>query len=334
MRILMYLCLSFVCCQPLLAPQAHAQTQTEADKKEIDKLSKRIKANAWQLKKAEKALNSAHAEFTTTQTQLKALNEEVGQKRAELMGEVAQHNVTVRDILRIARHPQQAQALQDVLYNQPNRAPVLKQMQNVNAHKLENQHQQVAQLIQQQQQQQKLLHLQAKHVENLESKRNTLAKYQKTYLKKLKIKDNALAKKLQRAQPKLTQHVKVDVSEQTHHTAFKGPNPIAGFITQQYGKQDDGTKADGITFLGTPGATVHATENGRIVFSGPFRNYGWLLIVEQEEKHTIYGGLQTSLLALGDTLKKGEALGLLPNVAEPTLYYETRINNHAVKPQL
>ena len=47
----------------------------------------------------------------------------------------------------------------------------------------------------------------------------------------------------------------------------------------------------GITIAAAPGQAVAAPEDGRVVFAGPFRSYGQLLIIEhQREYHTLLWG--------------------------------------------
>ena len=59
-----------------------------------------------------------------------------------------------------------------------------------------------------------------------------------------------------------------------------------------------------------PGAQIVATFDGQIVFEGPFRGYGQILIIEHAGGyHTILAGLDRVVVEVGQWLKAGEPIG-------------------------
>lgn len=115
--------------------------------------------------------------------------------------------------------------------------------------------------------------------------------------------------------------------------------PISGIIRTHYRQTDKlGAKSKGITIEGRPAALVVSPMNGRIQFTGSFKRYGNIVIIEHANGyHSLVAGLDTINSVIGDTVKSGEPIGLLPNstlIPRPTLYYELRKNGKAVNPSV
>ncbi len=115
--------------------------------------------------------------------------------------------------------------------------------------------------------------------------------------------------------------------------------PISGIIRTHYRQTDKlGAKSKGITIEGRPAALVVSPMNGRIQFTGSFKRYGNIVIIEHANGyHSLVAGLETINSVVGDTVKSGEPIGLLPNstlIPRPTLYYELRKNGKAVNPSV
>lgn len=87
--------------------------------------------------------------------------------------------------------------------------------------------------------------------------------------------------------------------------------PVIGRLERGFGELGaDGTRARGITIATAPGAQVVAPAAGRIVFAGPFRSYGRIVIIDHGGGWT---SLITDLLTLtanaGDRVEQGTPLG-------------------------
>jgi murein hydrolase activator len=113
--------------------------------------------------------------------------------------------------------------------------------------------------------------------------------------------------------------------------------PAQGSILVHYGdKPSEGAESRGITVATRPGAQVVAPFDGRVVFQGPFRSYGPILIIEHGGGyHTLLAGLGRIDAELGQRLKQGEPVGQMgPGTgdASPKLYVELRRGGQPIDP--
>lgn len=106
--------------------------------------------------------------------------------------------------------------------------------------------------------------------------------------------------------------------------------PAAGQIVQEYGdKMPSGRKAEGIIVRTRASAQVVAPADGEIVFSGPFRSYGLMLILRTGDGyHIVLSGLANIYGARGQTVLAGEPVGQMSDREEfpSELYMELRRN--------
>ncbi|HUA55391.1 MAG TPA: peptidoglycan DD-metalloendopeptidase family protein [Candidatus Sulfotelmatobacter sp.] len=113
--------------------------------------------------------------------------------------------------------------------------------------------------------------------------------------------------------------------------------PAAGRILSTYGTQTDfGPSAQGITIETRPDAVVVAPWAGRVMFAGPFRGYGQILIIEHADGyHSLIAGLGHIDTDVGRSLATGEPVGSMgrPPDRNPTLYFELRHHGQPVNPQ-
>ncbi len=114
------------------------------------------------------------------------------------------------------------------------------------------------------------------------------------------------------------------------------PLPVRGRILEAFGtRTDTGGTARGITIETPPEATVIAPYDGQIVFAGPFRGYGELLIIAHGEGyHTLLAGMTRNYGVVGQWLLAGEPVGLMGNVNKPRpqLYVELRRQGVPINP--
>jgi len=112
--------------------------------------------------------------------------------------------------------------------------------------------------------------------------------------------------------------------------------PVAGRVTRGFGDPGDGGAARGQTIQTPAGARVVSPCAGRAVFSGPFRSYGLLLIVDcAEGHHVVMAGLGRIDAATGARLLAGEPVGVVGEGegGRGRLYLELRRDGHAVDPR-
>lgn len=113
------------------------------------------------------------------------------------------------------------------------------------------------------------------------------------------------------------------------------PFPARGRIITRYGQANDvGVVNKGLEIATRKGAQVIAPYDGQVVFSGPFRGYGLLLIIEHSEGyHTLLAGMARIDVPVGQRLLSGEPVGVMgQDEAKPTLYVEMRRNGQPVNP--
>ena len=124
--------------------------------------------------------------------------------------------------------------------------------------------------------------------------------------------------------------------------------PVNGTLVQKFGTRTEtaGT-IKGVAIETRPGAQIVATFDGQIVFEGPFRGYGQILIIEHAGGyHTILAGLDRVVVEVGQWLKAGEPIGRMgasakleagqpenePGNARPRLYVELRRDGQPFDP--
>ncbi len=120
-------------------------------------------------------------------------------------------------------------------------------------------------------------------------------------------------------------------------SAGKLPFPARGTVVGTFGKRDStGSPSKGIYIETRPGAQVTLPFEGQVAFSGPFRGYGQLLIIEHSEGyHTLLAGMVRIDCRAGQTLMAGEPVGIMPEEdGKPLLYFEMRKGGQPVDPMV
>jgi septal ring factor EnvC (AmiA/AmiB activator) len=111
--------------------------------------------------------------------------------------------------------------------------------------------------------------------------------------------------------------------------------PASGALVSGFGAADPaGGTSKGMTFETRPGAEVVAPFDGRVVFAGPFKGYGRILIIGHGDGyHSLVAGLDRIDSVVGQWLVAGEPIGTMPaGGAKPRLYLELRQNGQPVNP--
>lgn len=112
--------------------------------------------------------------------------------------------------------------------------------------------------------------------------------------------------------------------------------PVRGRIDRRFGHRlVNGGNNWGVSIKTRPGSTVIAPRDGFIVFAGPFRGLGQLLIIEYQAKyHLLLAGLGRIDKQVGENVLAGEPVGTMdvtPNTG-PALYMELRRNGQPINP--
>jgi septal ring factor EnvC (AmiA/AmiB activator) len=115
--------------------------------------------------------------------------------------------------------------------------------------------------------------------------------------------------------------------------------PADGRVVGEYGPQVNprfGTKTfrNGIDIEAAEGTAIMAVYPGHVVFTGWFRGYGNLIIVDHgNEYYTLYAHAADIRVAEGEDVKQGQAIGTVGDTGSlqgPRLYFEVRYEG---KPQ-
>jgi septal ring factor EnvC (AmiA/AmiB activator) len=112
--------------------------------------------------------------------------------------------------------------------------------------------------------------------------------------------------------------------------------PARGRILTHFGDPTNtGGVSKGLVLETRPGAQIVAPFDGHIVFEGPFRSYGQILIIEHGGGyHTVLAGLDRVDAVVGQWLLAGEPIGTMaaPASGRPKLYLELRQDGQPIDP--
>ena len=115
-------------------------------------------------------------------------------------------------------------------------------------------------------------------------------------------------------------------------------SPLNGKISNKFGDKDaSGQKRQGLTITGRPGAPISAPFDATVLYAGPFRKYGEIVILGIDDRYQIllagmdrvYGFVGQDVLAgepIGNLQEKGDASASRP------LYMELRDRGRPVDP--
>jgi len=118
------------------------------------------------------------------------------------------------------------------------------------------------------------------------------------------------------------------------------PFPVVGKMVGLYGQSlDGGQTRKGLSLETRVGAQVIAPFEGKVVFAGPFRGYGQLLIIDHGEGyHSLLAGMGRIDAVIGQPVLAGEPVAsMTPNSGSSSgeqaiLYVEFRRNNQPINP--
>lgn len=156
---------------------------------------------------------------------------------------------------------------------------------------------------------------------------------------KQQAKDDAAAKKAGTTAKKQSSIAKIDVPR---HSL---PWPVEGQIISNFGKEyrrdlNTWIFRDGIKIAAKAAEPVRSVDAGDVIYAGPFRSYGNVVIVDHGKGFfTIYGFLQTIEAVVGEKLPRGGVIGTAGRDTQQSsgtgryaVYFETRQGATAVDP--
>lgn len=125
-------------------------------------------------------------------------------------------------------------------------------------------------------------------------------------------------------------------NEAINFAAAKGrlTKPVSGSLLTSYGQElSKGVSSKGLVFKTRPGAQVVAPYDGSVIFSGPFKGYGNLIIVEHGQGYvSLLAGMNAVDTENGQMVLAGEPVGTMPDSEAAKLYFEIRRNQRPINP--
>ena len=122
--------------------------------------------------------------------------------------------------------------------------------------------------------------------------------------------------------------------------------PVAGHVLKSYGDADSyGGAEKGVSIAAPPKATVSTPIDGWVVYAGPYRSYGQLLILNAGGGYyLVFAGMEKTNVSVGQFVLTGEPVASMGDGAartaaaaaigavEPVLYIELRKNETPIDP--
>ncbi len=124
------------------------------------------------------------------------------------------------------------------------------------------------------------------------------------------------------------------------------PMPVSGRTIRAFGDNDGlGGRAQGMSIATRPGGLVSSPTDGWVVYAGPFRSYGQLLIINAGDGyHVLLAGMGRTDVQLGQFVLAGEPVAVMAEqrlasigavdigATQPVLYIEFRKDGTSIDP--
>lgn len=253
--------------------------------------------------------------------------------------ETAQSAMLMGDILpAINRHAKALQNNMDTINAVANDLKQEKEKAETVSKSLQNQLVDLEELIDQRKDLYKKTDTELKAREIYVQKISLQAKTLKDLMKKLQNEEERIDREKKEAEKKaMTLALKKEEEEKKEKYSSGTQLPVNGKIVIGYNQKDDlGAQSNGLTIQAFSGSIVTAPMGGKIQFTGSFKRYGNLIIIEHENGyHSLVAGLEKIDTVVGQIVEVGEPIGKMPQKAmhsHSKLYYELRKNGNPVNP--
>lgn len=334
----------------LLASPLMAQAQTKA---EIDGLQKKLVALAGQLRSGEEKLAKLADKQAKLDARITDAHTQIDESREEIDG-------LLQSLIRLSRTPPEAVIampgdLRHTLQAAQLMTSLTERLQTKTAqlsHTLKVLKASELELAETraslQQQQQKLVASQKALAEKLEQRKTAYQLNNKAYEKRVKEVTNIrkssrdvkqLVSKLDtKSEPKWPKS-KTSAARETAAFGKRTGHlhlPVAGYIKTRYGqKEGPDQTSHGYHIASAAGATVVSPSSGEVMFTGPFLDYGNIVILRYDSGyHLLLAGLERIDCSVGQRIITGEPVGRLKagQSSKADLYMELRKNGKPVDP--
>lgn len=103
--------------------------------------------------------------------------------------------------------------------------------------------------------------------------------------------------------------------------------PVSGTVSYLQGK------LKGATISGLPGASLIAVRAGTVISAGPFRGFGRVAFIQASDGLVyVYGGAASLNVRVGDSVRRGTAVGVLDRVEGSVAYFFVFKGQDAIDP--
>lgn len=110
--------------------------------------------------------------------------------------------------------------------------------------------------------------------------------------------------------------------------------PVSGQIQVRDGRRGE-SEGPGLELIAAAGTPVRAAADGRVAFADRYGSYGRLVILDHGERwYTVYGGLGSFDVHVGDEVSRSARLGTVGTDAVPaSLFFEVRRGTRTIDPR-
>lgn len=327
--------------------------QQKQQAQELDKKARETSSNLKGLRarliNATEALQEREAERDKLEDRLDDLTQDIVAKSAELAGKKERLADLISAFIELSRQPPESFLLRSQLTSDHvHRAilvraalPKLRQQADKIAQDILSLNQTQAEVVEQK----KLVTTAQRNLDEQRRGLDQLIRARQGLLEKTEAQKTAIAKQLVSlsSQAKDLRQLLDRVSPRAKPPGGRGARivlkwPVAGRLTRDFGTRDaDGVMSEGLTFAAAAGSPVVAPRAGKVVFAGPFKGYGQILILQHAGGyHSFLAGFGRIDAEMAQEVEAGEPLGVLPvkSAGKPELYFELRYNSEPVSPVL
>ncbi|WP_272915983.1 murein hydrolase activator EnvC family protein [Aristophania vespae] len=153
-----------------------------------------------------------------------------------------------------------------------------------------------------------------KNMRDLTNKIELIAKKEAQARRRLQQEARRLARRHQLAKARKMQAAARALSGGKGITKGQGFTPVQGTLIKRWHQKTEAGPATGLTYKVTNAANVIAPCNGRLLYSGPFRSFGQMVILDCGRKQRfVLAGFGQITASSGQHIKRGSSLGHMPS---------------------
>ena len=276
---------------------------------------------------APNAYDVLEARLQAAETRLQEIQQKIVRSRQQHAQADSRLRRSVADSVRLGQYPQGFWLVRSVMMNTPLQADIVAVMGRQQARSLLTSRAEVGALAE--------LYGQATlQIEDLRQvrgayaeSRGNLLKVEQDVLRRAGLQAEALEQGMAEALKAPLGKVKPVV---TAPPAVAGGLPVAGRVVRGFGSGEGAAKA-GVVLRAPQDAPVRATQAAKVLFAGPFRHFGGLVIVKTVGgEDVLLGGMGTLNVNAGDDVAAGQQLGSVGE--EGRIYWEVRRRGRVVNP--